>query len=127
MKGTIAITSNETIAGNILTSNVSLVDKKALDTRYKEICIFKIREEFVLSQLFLEQMREQSVAFSILTNIFYLSRQNGYKDNYSIPRSFTEVQHKVYYDAPIFEQAGFEHMSQIFKDKNIPKADQNYW
>ena len=116
MKGTIAITSNETIAGNILTSNVSLVDKKALDTRYKEICIFKIREEFVLSQSFLEQVREESVAFSILTNIFYLSRQNGYKDHYSIPRSFTEVQHEVDYNATIFEQAGFEHLINIFKN-----------
>ena len=116
LKGTIAITSNEAIAGNTLTSKISPVDHEALETRLKTIQLHKIREEFVLSQSFLEQVREESVAFSILTNIFYLSRQNGYKDHYSIPKSFTEVQHEVDYNATIFEQAGFEHLINIFKN-----------
>jgi hypothetical protein len=79
----------------------------------------KIHLSFVLNKECIQQMKDESVAFSIYTNTFYLSRQNGYKDHLSIPRSFTEVQHKVDYDAPIFEKAGFEHMINIFKDKNM--------
>lgn len=116
LKGTIAITSNEPVGGDRGNSLISTTDINALETRLKEIQLYKIREEFVLSPDFLNQIKEEAVAFSILTNTFYLARDSEYKHKLRIPKCFTELQDDVDHDAPIFEKAGFEHMINIFKD-----------
>ena len=116
LKGTIAITSNENVGGDREISTISTTDLNALETRLKEIQLHKIREEFVLSPLFLQQIKDEAVAFSILTNTFYLARDTESKKILRVPKSFTTLQDHVDHDASIFEKAGFEHMINIFKD-----------
>lgn len=117
LKGTIAISSNEPIGGDIETSTIKKVDMKALETRLKNIQLHQIREEFVLTKTFLEQIEKEAVGFSIITNALYLQRNRDFHnestDQIRIPKRF--FQDEVDSNANLFEKAGLQHMINILK------------
>lgn len=116
LKGTIAITSNEPIGGDIETTTISVYDRKALDTQLQRIQLHKIREQFVFTPQFIEQIEKEAVGFSILTNTVYLSNNSTIKQQLKIPQSFFGSKKDDTESITMFEKARRIHMNIILKD-----------
>lgn len=131
LKGVIAITSNEAIGGDPNNKNsLNSSDIKAIETRLQEVELFNlrnpIREEFVFTKAFLQQIEDEAIGFSILTNAAYLAKNKKIKTHLQLPKSFFQPRKIIKKNHNLFEVAGRKHMDRFLTQFLSKKEEYPY-
>lgn len=124
LKGVVAMTSNEGIGGDPADINyISGSDRTALETRIQKVELFNLRlkEEFVFTKAFMEQIEDEAVGFSILTNAAYLAKNPARKKDLQLPKSFFQGDKIIRNNDNLFEIAGKKLIKQFLRDTQLNK------
>ena len=110
LKGNIAVTSNQSIH----TENREYTDTKALESRMHMVKLYNLNHGlFQDENLLFQQITQEAIAFSILTNYIFLTKKcNKSPENVHLPASFFQKPQKL--DAQ--QQNGYHLLNNILAD-----------